>query len=91
MDALAGHHWPGNLRELKNLMELCAISGYEGRLDRASALKLLGQAEPPAEGVPGDNCFMADTLNLKDLERRAIISAWKNATGSRRRQPPNWV
>ena len=75
IDVLEGHHWPGNLRELKNLMELCAISGYEGRLDRACALKLLGQAEPPAGTVPGDNCFMADTLNLKDLERRAIISA----------------
>ena len=73
--ALEKHPWPGNLRELKNLMGLCAMSGYEGELDRESALKLLGQANSPEGEVPDEQRFMADTLNLKDLERRAIISA----------------
>jgi transcriptional regulator of acetoin/glycerol metabolism len=76
MTALLKYHWPGNIRELQNVIERSVILGNETILlkDLPSAL-----AEP-IECKPEDSAG-----SLKNLEREAILKALENANGNRRK------
>ncbi len=87
MAALRQYSWPGNIRELANLVERLAILGGEtissddvrmvlpeGRLG-ASAARRLGEAKPAGEDVP-----LTDALD--EFERELIGSALRRADGN---------
>jgi transcriptional regulator with GAF, ATPase, and Fis domain len=63
--ALQRYSWPGNIRELENLIERAVITSPEGSL----------QIE-----VPAPNGFLPDrTLSLQELEREYIFKVLENA------------
>ncbi|MCB9730500.1 MAG: sigma-54-dependent Fis family transcriptional regulator [Deltaproteobacteria bacterium] len=77
-DALLGHDWPGNARELQNTIERAVILSRGEVLTRAD-LWLPGD---PARGVSGGGESLP--LNLKALERDAIQRALDQTEGNRR-------
>jgi two-component system response regulator AtoC len=71
--ALTRHAWPGNARELRNVME------------RAVILAGAGPIEPPHLNLrPTITQVSTEPANLKELERRAIESALVSTHGNRR-------
>ncbi|MBL8487742.1 MAG: sigma 54-interacting transcriptional regulator [Rhodocyclaceae bacterium] len=74
-EALAGlaeRRWPGNIRELRNLLERAAILA-DGDEIRATHLGAPGEAAPPPPGA--DDAFrVAGAVSLADLERAYL--AW---------------
>ncbi len=62
--ALQGYNWPGNIRELENLIERAVITSTEGHL----------QIEIPASS--GASPFQ--TLSLEEVERDHIVSVLEN-------------
>jgi two-component system response regulator AtoC len=72
MDAMLSYAWPGNIRELRNVMEYAQVMG-EGPdlLLRDLTPELRGEAPPGAED------------NIKLQERKRILAALNAAEGSR--------
>src|SRR5690606_25338840 len=64
MAALQQHPWPGNIRELRNMIERASIIRTEDQVD----LVHLGYRRPPRDSVPRPG---AD-LSLEELERAHI-------------------
>lgn len=75
--ALTAYDWPGNARELRNVMERAAILA-NGRPIDVEHLGLSTTTPAPQASAPG-----ADTL--KDMERTAIVEALAAEGGNRRR------
>ncbi len=76
---LVNHYWPGNIRELRNMVERAVLLVDDGELITCDHLSLSGRDYFLAGGKErrkknGDN-NPSDTLNLKELERRHIIKA----------------
>ena len=79
MRLLKNHHWPGNIRELKNLVERAVLVVDEGESITADDLALTGKDYFAAGGRDrrknlGDN-WGFNTLKLEELEREAILQA----------------
>jgi two-component system nitrogen regulation response regulator NtrX len=74
---LQAHAWPGNIRELINLMERLAITSPEGITEEAVAHALGSQ-------IPHTNPAATGGLTsaLEDFERELIESALKEAKGN---------
>jgi len=72
---LFGYHWPGNIRELRNVLERSTILRPEGSIgaDDIRLGDLAGQAPAP-EPL---------TLNLEEIEKRAIQKALAEAGGNK--------
>jgi DNA-binding NtrC family response regulator len=77
-EALLSHHWPGNIRELKNVIDRAILMAGEGRLN-AEALGLGVSVSATAKNV-------ASATNLKDereaAERRAVLEALEKTGGN---------
>jgi transcriptional regulator with PAS, ATPase and Fis domain len=73
-DALLAYHWPGNARELRNVLERAAIV-CEGTVIDTEHLSLAGPEEVPSDG----------STNLGTLERHAIERALRDVAGNKRR------
>lgn len=73
MAALQSHQWPGNIRELQNVIERAVIL-CKAEIGRADLPAALTNPSPPGkeQGV------------LKGLEREAILEALKRTDGNRR-------
>ena len=67
MKALQNHSWPGNIRELSNVIERAVIN-TEG-----SVLQLADKLESPSE--PGDH--LMNTKSFEELEREIILQRLK--------------
>jgi len=67
MKALQNHSWPGNIRELSNVIERAVIN-TEG-----SVLQLADKLESPPE--PGD--YLMNTKSFEELEREIILQRLK--------------
>jgi transcriptional regulator with GAF, ATPase, and Fis domain len=72
MDALQSYSWPGNIRELQNVIERAVIN------TRGSKLTLLDKLDGSVESVPAKN----QGKSLQEIERESILkvleeTAWR--------------
>ncbi len=84
---MQNHSWPGNIRELKNLVERAVLVADEGAEITAEDLAMPGEDYFAAGGrdrrKTGDRDLIGfETLNLIDIEKEAILKAL---------QTSNWV
>lgn len=70
MDRLMAYSWPGNIRELENVLERACILAQDGVVEVDEALDINGRLPDPMRGVP----------TLEAAERAAISQALR-ATG----------
>lgn len=75
LKALRSYHWPGNIRELQNVMERAVILS-RGEVTSAELPELFRATEKGA--FPGESGL------LKEAEHQAIIAALKAMDGNRR-------
>ncbi len=82
---LKKHHWPGNIRELKNVVERAALLCENGFIDIDNIFfsHEMGHAPLPVPGSPA-----AYSASLKDqvgeLEKKLIVAALKNEKSIRK-------
>ncbi|HXG08489.1 MAG TPA: sigma-54 dependent transcriptional regulator [Gemmataceae bacterium] len=77
LQALLNYDWPGNIRELANVLERAQILAENHLITLDDLPEALHLAPPPAEPPePG-------TLNLAELERRTIQAALRQAKGNK--------
>jgi formate hydrogenlyase transcriptional activator len=69
LERLQAYHWPGNIRELQNIMERAVILSPGATLD-AEAIQIPSEKRPPASPSPP-----TEVVTLAEAERRAIIAA----------------
>ena len=77
---LKNHSWPGNIRELKNLIERAVLVADEGEHITTEDLAMTGKDYFAAGGrdrrKPSDGEMIAfDTLNLATIEKETILRA----------------
>ena len=79
--ALAQHHWPGNIRELRNALERAVLLCHGSRIELAHLPAAV--AHPPAAREAAPVLPPETTLDawLADVERRAILQALAQAGG----------
>jgi formate hydrogenlyase transcriptional activator len=72
LEALTGYHWPGNIRELQNVLERSVIlsSGPELRV-----------AMPEIDGSALSEAHLRGTNGYESAERAHILQALKEAKG----------
>ncbi len=83
---LSAYHWPGNIRELQNVIERAVITSRDGTLNLDRALPEISQhsESQPTEIQETDNTRIRTIQELQALERENIIraldaTAWKVA------------
>lgn len=76
---LVDYHWPGNIRELRNVLERATILRPEGTIGAADIL--LENALSGESRKAGD--VAAGTLDLVEIEKRAIRKALAAAGGNK--------
>ncbi len=73
LERLQRHHWAGNVRELRNVLERAAVLCGEGQI-RAEHLELL---PPPSSGPDTPMpAVLAPHPTLEEVERKMILEAW---------------
>lgn len=70
---LTSYAWPGNLRELRNVLERTLLLSASDRIER---LALEEQDPPPTRAIPSD-----PSLSLGEVERRHIVHVLDAADG----------
>ncbi len=96
-DALLAHDWPGNARELRNVVESLLLMGGPGDVAADELAPYFGAADPappprpaaegaaaapPAITPPARSAGADDFATLRDGERDLIVRALSNAHGS---------
>lgn len=74
------YDWPGNVRQLRNVIENMMVMGQQNRLTLQDLPKYLSGNPSSQSKAPS-----AGSLNLTELEREAILSALKRSYGNRTR------
>ena len=77
MDRLLSYNWPGNIRELENIVQRSLYLCGENVVDRVALM--LDEEEGEAEGSEG----MDKVMTLSEMERRAIRGAMRVAKGNK--------
>ncbi|MFB3819018.1 MAG: sigma 54-interacting transcriptional regulator [Candidatus Methylomirabilales bacterium] len=82
-EALLGHAWPGNIRELQNAVERSLIVS-EGGLISAAHLALPART-PPQSALPGSQGLPPPAAGelLSDVERRLVMDALDRSKGNK--------
>jgi transcriptional regulator with GAF, ATPase, and Fis domain len=75
---LRAHHWPGNIRELRNVIERAVISSRGSRLRMDSALSEPGAPPPTQTDSDGESEFLTDA-EFRDLEKANLVAALQHA------------
>ncbi len=81
--ALAAYAWPGNIRELKNVIEVAAALA-EGQEISAADLELPGGAPPATADSAGENWNAPDYHQQIEAFRRRLVSEALAASGGSR-------
>ncbi len=80
LDALVAHAWPGNIRELRNVIERMVV------LARQNKLTLRDLPPSVRESMQGrSSAASPSTLSLEEAERNLIIKALESNKGNRTR------
>ena len=72
LDAFAAYGWPGNVRQLRNVVRTALIMGEGPVLSLDENCQLLSDL---SQGAPATVPSVNTTLQLQELERRAILEA----------------
>ena len=75
---LQGYHWPGNIRELRNVLERAVIVRPTGAIEAADIL-----LSSVADTARADDTPEPASLNLEDMERQLILRAIKATRGNK--------
>lgn len=80
MELLLAYHWPGNIRELANVMEKAAIQS-RGNIITPDAIQLAspGEHAPFLNGAPENHISLHETT--AEVEKTLIINALSNSAG----------
>ncbi len=81
IERLRAYPWPGNARELANVIERALITGDGGRLNLDRALPLSGASGPPAVGAPETEDRILTERELRELETANIRRALQATNG----------
>jgi transcriptional regulator with GAF, ATPase, and Fis domain len=73
---LASYDWPGNIRELSNVIERAAILSRNGRVKLEAALNVPREARDPEELSAG---VILKEAELRGIERRNLLAALEKA------------
>src|SRR5262249_46822146 len=84
LDALVRYPWPGNIREMQNVIERAVIlsTGPELHIDPAELKTAKTQAEPAVAGPLAEEAPAQAPVSLADAEREHILAALRAS---------NWV
>jgi DNA-binding NtrC family response regulator len=82
MDALMAYDWPGNIRELENLMERLVILKGQGTVDLGDLphriFQQYAEGRPPGAGALSEWEFPRMVLPNSGLDLKAIVAAFEN-------------
>jgi len=80
LEVLCAHRWPGNIRELRNVIERAVISspGAKLRLDLALSEPPASEPRMPAPGQVDDPEFLTDA-EFRALEKANLVAALEHA------------
>ncbi len=79
LQILIGYSWPGNIRELKNVLEQASILSENGIIEDYHLPDFVHKKSMLLTGNIGDNITLDSRLDL--LERELIISALRKSAG----------
>lgn len=71
IETLESHDFPGNVRELKNLIKKAVVMGEERRIDGIILQSLDKKYNPelaPVEGDDGDRCYLTEKLDHVEMK-----------------------
>jgi two-component system response regulator HydG len=85
--ALMQYDWPGNVRQLRNVVESMVVVDFDGVLDLDDLPSELSEAAPPQDAMPDDAASgsLANLVGkpLSDLERLFVAETLKFTGGNR--------
>ncbi len=76
IERLRSYPWPGNIRELQNVMERAVITSIDGRVNLERALPEPGGNAPARGTAAAPDAVLSDN-DLKELEKNNILRALK--------------
>jgi transcriptional regulator with PAS, ATPase and Fis domain len=79
MDYLKSYSWPGNVRQLKHVMEQAVILSEDEEIDQNVIASTLNRK--PDQALPGAMI----SARIEEVERKAIMDALKTCNGNRTR------
>ena len=89
VEYLRGHSWPGNIRELENVMQRLMISSKNDNITMMDVLKELDESiigttsvHPPAEELAGSQVNLTQLVDA--FEKELIRSAWEEHGSTRK-------
>jgi transcriptional regulator with GAF, ATPase, and Fis domain len=77
---LRTYAWPGNIRELQNVIERAVITSIDGRLGLARFLQAGSSLAAPAATARTQGAIRT-TRDLEEIERESIVAALEAAGG----------
>ncbi len=82
MDVFKNYHWPGNIRQLKNIIERAVVLA---RTDKITIRELPDELKPVRKfkPVPKTTTQKTELKTLKELEQQAIINALRECNGNK--------
>jgi DNA-binding NtrC family response regulator len=88
LDVLQNHSWPGNIRELANMIERATILAGDGPImaeHLPTQIPVRGKAQPTAAGANGGPHFQIPEGNptLRDIEMRYIQAVLEKHSGNK--------
>jgi PAS domain S-box-containing protein len=75
VDSLQSHGWPGNIRELKNVIERAVILSQGNRLRLDHAMPNVAQAKPVADIPITDKPEFVTDAAIREIEKTNMIAA----------------
>ncbi len=75
MTAFSSYNWPGNIRELQNLVERAVILAHDGELPNPLPTSVVPILPPPSVSRVSGDLEPAVSMTLRDSERALILQA----------------
>ncbi len=82
LDALAAYHWPGNIRELRNIMERASLLANKNGIFPSQFLR---SSQAPTVPVVDTKPAPSDHASLKEMEKKHILSILHSTNFNRSR------